>query len=267
MRSRGRPLLSACSPAACFSPERLLAFLLPKLDTSNERTRVGSLQVLRHIINSAGECAERCLGGGGVKGAPHAEFVVRSLPQTPAADAGRCPKARTGGRELVGPAARRAVSLALGGASALTQRREAGAAPGCPRHQGCGAGQGQGLPDRLQPSAHWLLHRAPPPPTEQESKAEGGAGALGPPGQQLRRRRPPAPTGLCLLWGEAPPSAQKSLRWVPGARALPWFFLPLCRCLQELARARLIRFPCRHARVCLYAHRGFSVTKGLFVTA
>ncbi|KAM8786647.1 maestro heat-like repeat-containing protein family member 1 isoform 1-T1 [Rhynchonycteris naso] len=38
---------------ACCSPERLLAFLLPKLDTSNERTRVGSLQVLRHVINSA----------------------------------------------------------------------------------------------------------------------------------------------------------------------------------------------------------------------
>ena len=40
---------------ACCSPDRLLAFLLPKLDTSNERTRVGTLQVLRHIINTAGE--------------------------------------------------------------------------------------------------------------------------------------------------------------------------------------------------------------------
>lgn len=64
-QSRDRSLLSACSPAACFSPERLLAFLLPKLDTSNERTRVGSLQVLRHIINSAGERAKQYLRSGG----------------------------------------------------------------------------------------------------------------------------------------------------------------------------------------------------------
>ncbi|XP_028634702.1 maestro heat-like repeat-containing protein family member 1 isoform X3 [Grammomys surdaster] len=38
--------------AGC-SPDRLLAFLLPRLDTSNERLRVGTLQILRHIINSA----------------------------------------------------------------------------------------------------------------------------------------------------------------------------------------------------------------------
>lgn len=47
--------LRAC-PAACCAPDRLLAFLLPKLDASNERTRVGTLQVVRHVINSAGEC-------------------------------------------------------------------------------------------------------------------------------------------------------------------------------------------------------------------
>lgn len=46
--------LCAC-PAACCSPDRLLAFLLPKLDANNERTRVGTLQVVRHVINSAGE--------------------------------------------------------------------------------------------------------------------------------------------------------------------------------------------------------------------
>ncbi|XP_023579631.1 maestro heat-like repeat-containing protein family member 1 isoform X2 [Octodon degus] len=35
------------------SPDRLLAFLLPRLDTSNERLRVGTLHILRHVINSA----------------------------------------------------------------------------------------------------------------------------------------------------------------------------------------------------------------------
>ncbi|XP_077209590.1 maestro heat-like repeat-containing protein family member 1 isoform X2 [Paroedura picta] len=38
--------------AASF-PDRLLAFLLPKLETGNERTRVGALAILRQIINSA----------------------------------------------------------------------------------------------------------------------------------------------------------------------------------------------------------------------
>ncbi|XP_036904684.1 maestro heat-like repeat-containing protein family member 1 isoform X3 [Sturnira hondurensis] len=51
--SNRKEVLRCFTVLACFSPERLLAFLLPKLDTSNERTRVGSLQVLRHIINSA----------------------------------------------------------------------------------------------------------------------------------------------------------------------------------------------------------------------
>ncbi|KAM5281324.1 maestro heat-like repeat-containing protein family member 1 isoform 2-T2 [Ctenodactylus gundi] len=35
------------------SPDRLLAFLLPRLDSGNERLRVGTLQILRHVINSA----------------------------------------------------------------------------------------------------------------------------------------------------------------------------------------------------------------------
>lgn len=51
--SNRKEVLRCFTVLACFSPERLLAFLLPKLDTSNERIRVGSLQVLRHIINSA----------------------------------------------------------------------------------------------------------------------------------------------------------------------------------------------------------------------
>lgn len=54
--SREQDSLDEHLPAACYSPDRLLAFLLPKLDTSNERTRVGTLQVLRHVINAAGEC-------------------------------------------------------------------------------------------------------------------------------------------------------------------------------------------------------------------
>lgn len=52
---RSLPLVTCTHPAATCSPDRLLAFLLPKLDSGSERTRVGSLQVLRHIINSAGE--------------------------------------------------------------------------------------------------------------------------------------------------------------------------------------------------------------------
>uniref|UniRef100_A0A2K6AZ09 Maestro heat like repeat family member 1 n=1 Tax=Macaca nemestrina TaxID=9545 RepID=A0A2K6AZ09_MACNE len=46
-------LICTCCPVACSLPDRLLAFLLPRLDTSNERTRVGTLQVVRHVINSA----------------------------------------------------------------------------------------------------------------------------------------------------------------------------------------------------------------------
>ncbi|KAM9198525.1 maestro heat-like repeat-containing protein family member 1 isoform 2-T2 [Dugong dugon] len=48
-----KEVLRCYTVLACFAPDRLLAFLLPKLDTSNERIRVGSLQVLRHVINSA----------------------------------------------------------------------------------------------------------------------------------------------------------------------------------------------------------------------
>ncbi|XP_036137123.1 maestro heat-like repeat-containing protein family member 1 isoform X5 [Molossus molossus] len=51
--SNRKEVLRCFTVLACCSPERLLAFLLPKLDSSHERTRVGSLQVLRHIINSA----------------------------------------------------------------------------------------------------------------------------------------------------------------------------------------------------------------------
>ncbi|XP_059971564.1 maestro heat-like repeat-containing protein family member 1 isoform X2 [Mesoplodon densirostris] len=51
--SNQKEVLRCFTVLACCSPDRLLAFLLPKLDTSNERTRVGTLQVLRHIINSA----------------------------------------------------------------------------------------------------------------------------------------------------------------------------------------------------------------------
>uniref|UniRef100_A0A8C3GNG6 Maestro heat like repeat family member 1 n=1 Tax=Cairina moschata TaxID=8855 RepID=A0A8C3GNG6_CAIMO len=42
-----------CPPAACSFPDRVLAFLLPKLESSNERTRVGTLLIMRQIINSA----------------------------------------------------------------------------------------------------------------------------------------------------------------------------------------------------------------------
>ncbi|XP_029386983.1 maestro heat-like repeat-containing protein family member 1 isoform X2 [Mus pahari] len=51
VRASSRALVSVT--ASCCSPDRLLAFLLPRLDSSNERLRVGTLQILRHIINSA----------------------------------------------------------------------------------------------------------------------------------------------------------------------------------------------------------------------
>ncbi|XP_060275917.1 maestro heat-like repeat-containing protein family member 1 isoform X2 [Ovis aries] len=51
--SNQKEVLRCFTVLACYSPDRLLAFLLPKLDTSNERTRVGTLQVLRHVINAA----------------------------------------------------------------------------------------------------------------------------------------------------------------------------------------------------------------------
>ncbi|KAM6088505.1 maestro heat-like repeat-containing protein family member 1 isoform 2-T2 [Chlamydotis macqueenii] len=38
---------------ACSFPDRVLAFLLPKLESGNERTRVGTLLIMRQIINSA----------------------------------------------------------------------------------------------------------------------------------------------------------------------------------------------------------------------
>lgn len=58
-----RSIRCPCRPTACCSPDRLLAFLLPRLDTNNERLRVGTLQILRHIVNSAGECP-LCLQAG-----------------------------------------------------------------------------------------------------------------------------------------------------------------------------------------------------------
>ncbi|XP_075405229.1 maestro heat-like repeat-containing protein family member 1 isoform X2 [Tenrec ecaudatus] len=51
--SNQKEVLRCFTVLACFSPDRVLAFLLPKLDITSERTRVGSLQVLRHVINSA----------------------------------------------------------------------------------------------------------------------------------------------------------------------------------------------------------------------
>nr|XP_055204498.1 maestro heat-like repeat-containing protein family member 1 isoform X8 [Gorilla gorilla gorilla] len=51
--SNQKEVLRCFTVLACSSPDRLLAFLLPRLDTSNERTRVGTLQVVRHVINSA----------------------------------------------------------------------------------------------------------------------------------------------------------------------------------------------------------------------
>ncbi|XP_047641436.1 maestro heat-like repeat-containing protein family member 1 isoform X3 [Phacochoerus africanus] len=51
--SNQKEVLRCFTVLACCSPDRLLAFLLPKLDSSSERTRVGTLQVLRHLINAA----------------------------------------------------------------------------------------------------------------------------------------------------------------------------------------------------------------------
>ncbi|XP_004618710.2 maestro heat-like repeat-containing protein family member 1 isoform X1 [Sorex araneus] len=51
--SNQKEVLRCLTVLACCSPDRLLAFLLPKLDTNNERARVGTLQVLRHVINTA----------------------------------------------------------------------------------------------------------------------------------------------------------------------------------------------------------------------
>ncbi|XP_063120748.1 maestro heat-like repeat-containing protein family member 1 isoform X9 [Rattus norvegicus] len=48
-----KEVLRCFTVLACCSPDRLLAFLLPRLDTNNERLRVGTLQILRHIVNSA----------------------------------------------------------------------------------------------------------------------------------------------------------------------------------------------------------------------
>lgn len=48
-----KEVLRCFTVLACCSPDRLLAFLLPRLDTNSERLRVGTLQILRHIINSA----------------------------------------------------------------------------------------------------------------------------------------------------------------------------------------------------------------------
>lgn len=48
------------APAACSFPDRVLAFLLPKLESSNERTRVGTLLIMRQIINSAREYRGGC---------------------------------------------------------------------------------------------------------------------------------------------------------------------------------------------------------------
>ncbi|XP_062935287.1 maestro heat-like repeat-containing protein family member 1 isoform X2 [Cynocephalus volans] len=51
--SNQKEVLRCFTVLACCSPDRLLAFLLPRLDTSNERLRVGTLQIVRHVINSA----------------------------------------------------------------------------------------------------------------------------------------------------------------------------------------------------------------------
>lgn len=48
------------APTACSFPDRVLAFLLPKLESSNERTRVGTLLIMRQIINSAREYQGGC---------------------------------------------------------------------------------------------------------------------------------------------------------------------------------------------------------------
>jgi len=41
-------------PANTF-PDRLMVFVLQRLENSNERNRMGSLAVLRHLINSSSE--------------------------------------------------------------------------------------------------------------------------------------------------------------------------------------------------------------------
>nr|XP_054368352.1 maestro heat-like repeat-containing protein family member 1 [Mirounga angustirostris] len=64
--SNQKEVLRCFTVLASCAPDRLLAFLLPKLDTNNERTRVGTLQVVRHVINSAGPCLTS-LGPGQVK--------------------------------------------------------------------------------------------------------------------------------------------------------------------------------------------------------
>ncbi|KAL7990216.1 hypothetical protein Chor_010570 [Crotalus horridus] len=46
-------LLRCFTVLAASFPDRLLGFLLPKLESSNEKTRVGTLTILRQIINSA----------------------------------------------------------------------------------------------------------------------------------------------------------------------------------------------------------------------
>ncbi|XP_051015759.1 maestro heat-like repeat-containing protein family member 1 [Acomys russatus] len=51
--SSQKEVLRCFTVLACCSPDRLLGFLLPRLDTNNERLRLGTLQILRHIINSA----------------------------------------------------------------------------------------------------------------------------------------------------------------------------------------------------------------------
>ncbi|XP_058515412.1 maestro heat-like repeat-containing protein family member 1 isoform X1 [Ochotona princeps] len=53
VQSNQKEVLRCFTVLACCLPDRLLAFLLPKLDSSNERLRVGSLQILRHVINTA----------------------------------------------------------------------------------------------------------------------------------------------------------------------------------------------------------------------
>uniref|UniRef100_A0A2K6QKX3 Maestro heat like repeat family member 1 n=1 Tax=Rhinopithecus roxellana TaxID=61622 RepID=A0A2K6QKX3_RHIRO len=57
--SMGKSKLGWTAQPSCSLPDRLLAFLLPRLDTSNERIRVGTLQVVRHVINSAGSTNTR----------------------------------------------------------------------------------------------------------------------------------------------------------------------------------------------------------------
>ena len=41
-------------PAPTFS-DRVIAFLLQKLEASNEKTRIASLSIIKHLINSSGE--------------------------------------------------------------------------------------------------------------------------------------------------------------------------------------------------------------------